>query len=33
MDVSGFKVLDSGDYIFSPGILPERMAWSLSQKK
>jgi hypothetical protein len=32
MEVSGFKVLASGDYVVSEGILGLRMAWSLAQK-
>jgi hypothetical protein len=31
MEVSGFQVLDSGDYVLSAGLLGGRMAWSLAQ--
>jgi hypothetical protein len=33
MQVSGFNVLDGGDYALSQGFLGERMVWNLSQKK
>jgi Methyltransferase domain len=32
MEVSGFKVLDSGDYASSEGLLGERVVWNLAQK-
>ncbi len=32
MEVSGFRVLDSGDYVLATGLLGARMAWNLSQK-
>ena len=32
MEVSGFQVLDSGDYVVSTGLLGARMVWSLAQK-
>jgi hypothetical protein len=32
MEVSGFKILASGDYAASEGFLGERVVWSLAQK-
>lgn len=32
MEVSGFKVLASGEYIVSEGFLGEKMVWNLAQK-
>ncbi len=33
VEVSGFKVLASGDYVLSEGFLGGKMAWNLSQKQ
>ena len=33
MEVSGFGVLDSGDYLLTPGLFGARMAWNLTQKR